>query len=232
MKTNNLTYFLIIFALIFFIDAYSQDSNEIIDKVKEKQKLLNDYKAEIKIKVDIDFLKVPDVEAKIYYKKPDKFKIVSDGFLMLPKEGFNFSPESFFKEDFTSVFVKKEKLNSFQTNVIKIIPNNDKSELVLSTLWIDEEENVIRKVESTFKQGGTVVLNFEYDNKLIKYGLPNKLRFTFDLKNMRLPKNFSGFDTPGKKKSDKAPSTTGEVFITYSNYIINKGIDDKIFQDK
>ncbi len=232
MKTNIEQYLLILFVVFFSISAYSQDSNEIIKKVKEKQKLLNDYKADIQIKVAIDFLKVPDVQAKIYYKKPDKFKIVSDGFLMLPKEGFNFSPESFFKEDFTSVFVKKEKLNSYQTNVIKIIPNNDKSELVLSTLWIDEEEFVIRKVESTFKQGGTVVLNFDYDNKLVKYGVPIKLKFTFDLKNMRLPKNFSGIDTPGKKKGDKAPSTTGEVFISYSNYVINKGIDDKIFQHK
>ena len=101
MKTNIQKYFLILFVSVFSINAYSQDSNEIIKKVKEKQKLLNDYKADIQIKVAIDFLKVPDVQAKIYYKKPDKFKIISDGFLMLPKEGFNFSPESFFKEDFT-----------------------------------------------------------------------------------------------------------------------------------
>lgn len=232
MKTNIQQYFLILLILFFSINVYSQDSDDIINKVKEKQKLLSDYKADIKIKVNIDFLKVPDVDAKIYYKKPDKFKIVSDGFLMLPKEGFNVSPESFFKEDITSVFVKKEKLNSFQTNVIKIIPNYDQSDLVLSTLWIDDKEFVIRKVESTFKQGGTVVLDFDYDNKYLTYGLPSKLKFTFDLKNMRLPKNFSGFDTPGKKKSDKSPSTTGEIYIIYTNYEINKGINDKIFQDK
>ncbi|MCX7735103.1 MAG: hypothetical protein N2319_00180 [Candidatus Kapabacteria bacterium] len=232
MKKRTLLSSVVIFLLIIFNLSYSQDSNEIIKKVREKQKSLNDYKADIKIKVNIDFLKVPDVDAKIFYKKPDKFKIQSDGFLMLPKEGFNFSPESFFKENITSVFVKKEVLNTYQTNVIKIIPNDDKSDLVLSTIWIDEKENVIRKVESTFKQGGTVVLNFDYEDKLLKYGLPSKLKFTFDLKNMRMPKNFSGFDTPGKKKSDKPPSTTGEVIITYSNYSINKGVDDKIFQEK
>lgn len=232
MKAYFKFFYLISFSFVLINVAYSQNADEIIKKLKEKQKMLNDYKADIMVKVNIDFLKVPDVDAKIYFKKPDKFKIVSDGFLMLPKDGFNFSPESYFKDDITSVFVKKEQINSFQTNVIKIIPNSDNSELVLSTLWIDEKESVIRKVETTFKQGGTVVLNFDYNNEHLKYGLPSKLKFTFDLKNMRLPKNFSGFDTPGMKKNDKPASTTGEVVILYTNYIINKGIDDKIFKDK
>lgn len=232
MKKINLFFVIIILNFCFTTLSYTQNADEIIAKVQEKQKLLYDYKADVKIKVNIEFLKVPDVEAKIFYKKPDNFKIKSDGFLMLPKEGFNFSPDAYFKDDITSVFLKKEDINGFVTNVIKIIPNDDKSELVLSTLWIDDKDFIIRKVESTFKQGGTVVLDIDYESKLIKYGLPSSMKFTFDLKNMRLPKNFSGFDTPGKKKSDKPKSTTGEILVVYQNYVINKGVDDKIFQDK
>jgi hypothetical protein len=56
---------------------------------------IDDYQVDVRIKVDVDFLKMPEREATIYYKKPDKFHIDSENFAMLPKSGLNFSPLGF-----------------------------------------------------------------------------------------------------------------------------------------
>ena len=80
--------------LLFSILAFSQSKNpdSILDRVKEEFNKIDDYTVDVKIKVDVDFLKMPDREAKIFFKKPDKIHIESEGFAMLPKEGLNFSP--------------------------------------------------------------------------------------------------------------------------------------------
>ena len=67
-------------------------SEAILEKVRLEFEKIEDYQVDVKIKVDVDFLKMPDREATIFYKKPDKFHIDSENFAMLPKSGLNFSP--------------------------------------------------------------------------------------------------------------------------------------------
>ena len=75
----------------------------------------------------MEFLKVPDSEAKLYFKQPDKIHIESEGFAMLPKEGINFSPISLFESEHTSFYEKEEMIEDVNAAVIKVIPLNDKS---------------------------------------------------------------------------------------------------------
>ena len=76
----------------------------------------------MKIIVDVDFLKIPEREAKIYYKKPDKIHVESEGFVMLPKEGLNFSPLGLLNSNYTSFYVKQDTIDGIVTSVIKVIP--------------------------------------------------------------------------------------------------------------
>ena len=57
--------------LLFSILAFSQSKNpdSILDRVKEEFNKIDDYSVDVKIKVDVDFLKMPDREAKIFFKK-------------------------------------------------------------------------------------------------------------------------------------------------------------------
>ena len=92
--------------------------------------------------------------------------------------------------------------------------------------------NVIRKIETTTKTNGTFTMDFQYDQKL-KYPLPQKIIFSFNVGQLNLPQmvpDDAGSETSKKKKRINS-TTKGTVEVNYSNYVVNKGIEDSIFDD-
>ena len=211
--------------------AQSKDPNKILDGVKKRFDKVKDYQANVSVKVDMDFIKVPESKAKLFFKQPDKVKIESDGFAMLPKQSTNFSPAQLLKGNYTAIYVRKENTNNKNLDVIKIIPNADSSDVILTTLWIDPAQSVISKVENATKKGGTIQMDFGYDPKTIP--LPTTLKFSFNLGEVQVPANVQSTQNNqrGDKKFDSA-KLKGAVIITYSNYKINKGIADSFFDEK
>ena len=212
--------------------AQSKNPDLILKNVKQEFNTVKDYVADIKIKVDVKVLKIPETKAKIYFKQPDKMHIESKGFAMIPRRGLDFSPTSLLKDKYSAFYQKEDFVDGIKTAVVKVVPLEDNSSVILSTLWIDQDRNVIRKIESTTKTNGTFIINLSY-NSNNKYPLPDSLIFQFDMSRADLaPKQFD--DRTEKGNNNKKPLTNmvGKVLITYSNYVINKGIPDSIFEDK
>ena len=88
--------------ILFVTLGFSQQKNPetILDDVKKEFEKIEDYQVDVKIKVDVEFLKMPEREATIFYKKPDKFHIDSENFALLPKSGLNSSPLGFLNYDY------------------------------------------------------------------------------------------------------------------------------------
>lgn len=214
--------------------SQSKDPNEIIDAVITNFNKVNDYKVDVNIKVDVEFIKVPETKAKIYFKQPDKVHLEADGFAMLPKNGMEFSPSSLIKKDYTAIYEQDVDLNGYKTSIVKVIPIGDQGEVILSTYWIDQSKKLIRKVESTTKTNGTFTIEFTYDDK-IKYPLPSKIVFSFNMDKLNLPATITG-ETSNQKSDKKNKNsdlrTKGSVIVSYSNYVVNKGIPDEIFEKK
>ena len=212
--------------------AQSKDPNEIINNVITNFNKVNDYLVDVNIKVDVEFIKVPETKAKIYFKQPDKVHLESEGFAMLPKNGLEFSPSSLLKKDYTAIYEQDVNLNGLKTSIVKIIPLGDQGDVILSTLWIDQKNNVIQKVESTTKTNGTFSIDFTYGAD-IKYPLPSKIVFSFNVDKMNIPATISGetnTEKQDKKKKSSDSRTKGQVVVNYSNYIVNKGVSDSIFE--
>ncbi len=222
---------LILLTILFVnLNAQSIDPNEIVRSVITKFSNVKDYEVDINIKVDVEFLRVPESKAKLYFKQPDKVKLKSEGFALLPKDGINFSPSSILKGNYTAIFERKENLNGFQTSVVKIVPINENTNIILSTIWIDDKNNIIRKVESTTKTQGTFTLELFYDDEF-KYPLPKQMIFSFNLDKMNLPQTFTNTTPKSSKKRFKDGPVIGKVYVNYSNYLVNKNLSDKIFED-
>ena len=224
---------------LFFISiqiGFSQSKNpdEIINGVITNFNKVNDYQVDVNIKVDVEFIKVPETKAKIYFKQPDKVHLKADGFAMLPKNGMEFSPSSLIKKDYTAIYEQDVDLNGYKTSIVKVIPLGDQGEVILSTLWIDQKKQVIRKVESTTKTNGTFTIDFTFDDK-IKFPLPSKIIFSFNMDKMNLPSTITGEtnnENPDKKNKNMGSTTKGQVIVNYSNYVVNKGVPDSIFEEK
>jgi outer membrane lipoprotein-sorting protein len=228
MKNLIASGFLLLFGLAF---QQNRDPDLILKKVVESFGKIKDYVVDVQVKVDVDFLKVPDTKAKIYFKQPDKIYFESEGFAMLPKEGVNFSPTYFLKKDYTALYQKDDYIENHPVFVIKIIPSSEQSDIVLTTLWIDQFFYIIRKVESTTKTNGTFTIELKYNEEKKDYYLPDSMVFGFNIDKMNLPKTFTG-QAERESRKNIGKSTTGKVYLIYSDYKINQGLSDKIFEKK
>jgi outer membrane lipoprotein-sorting protein len=226
--------FIYLFWLISFTQIFPQTklADELIDAVIKNFERVRDYEVDVDIKVDVDFLKVPESKAKIFFKQPDKIRLKSEGFALLPKDGLDFSPALLSKKNYTAIYEQDVLLNGIKTSVVKIIPLGEQSDIILSTLWIDPVNKLIRKVESTTKTNGTFTIELFYDEQ-IKYPLPSTMIFSFNIDKLNLPRAFSndGNSSQKRKRMPDGP-TKGKVIVKYSNYKVNSGISDSVFDEK
>lgn len=223
-----------IFSLIFlfFISSlHAQTADELVQKVKEKLDKVNNYQADGKLKTNVSFLKAPIANVLVYYKKPGKLKIVNkNGISLIPKGSVNISLSNIFlnNSSFDVIDVGKD---SNGLRIIKLLPKEDTAEIILSTLYIDEKNALIKRSKTTTKDNGTYELEMSY-GKYADYGLPDKTIFSFNTKDYKMPKGVTlDYDNGSKKNnSDVLKNKKGKVEITFSNYSINKGVDESVFK--
>jgi outer membrane lipoprotein-sorting protein len=226
---------LFIFFLFSRFFVYSQDSNVLLDKVVAKINNVKDYSVDALIRTNIPFIKIVPVKAKIYFKQKDKFKIVSKGIVILPKQGFT-DVNTFLSKtkSYMAVDGGTKMIGELKTSLITVIPTSENSEFVLAKLWIDPKNAVIISSQITTRSSGTVNVDYFYSSE-IAFGLPSELIFEIDIKKFKMPKSVAA-DINNDKTKDKSKKKTvdkkGIITIKLSNYIINKGINDAIFQKK
>ena len=226
-------------AVLLFISIYSigfsQDADAILNRVVTKINSVKDYSVDANIKADIPLIKILPVKASIYFKQKDKFKVVSKGIAILPKQGFT-DVNSFLmkKNSYMAVDGGVKTFNEVKTNLITVIPTNENSEFVLAKLWIDTKNDLILKSQITTRSSGTVTVDYSYGAEA-EYGLPNQLIFDIDVKKFKLPKSVAADLNKTEKekaKKNKNKDQKGTIIIKLTNYKINKGISDDFFKEK
>ncbi|MEP6597480.1 MAG: hypothetical protein ABJA71_16115 [Ginsengibacter sp.] len=219
--------------LIMIVSFRSEnDISETLKAVKEKYDKVNDYTATGKLKTNVIFIKAPVATVKIYYKKPDKLKVKNEkGISLIPKGTVNINLNNVLGlTKFESFDGGKEKVGSKICQVIKIFPLDDKDEISRATLYVDETEMLVMKSVITSKDNGTYELVLSYGNQK-SWALPDKVEFTFNIKEYKLPKGITvDYDNGSDRSEQNKKEKKGRVEIKYSDYSINKGIADDVFK--
>ena len=214
--------------------AAAQDMTALVMKVKAKLEQVNDYEADGKMKTDVSFIKAPIGKVKVFFKKPNKFRLRKDGGIsLLPKGGVSVNMNTVFATiDFVALAAGDAVIGGTKTKVVKLLPTNENNEIVLTTMYIDEANLLVKKMITTTKENGTYEVEMTY-GQFAQYGLPDKVIFGFNTKDYKLPKGITlEFDDNEKQLTDaeKLKNKKGRVEITYTNYVINKGISDSVFK--
>jgi len=221
------------FCLLNFAGANAQDMTALVNKVKAKLDLVNDYTAEGKMKTNIAFIKAPLSKIKVAYKKPNKFKIKRDGGIsVLPKGGVSINLNTVLTMDnFVAIGSGETTTGGVKTKVVKLLPTDENSDVVVSTLYIDEANLLVRRATTTTRENGTFDMELSY-GKFAGYGLPDKVIFSFNAKDYKLPKGITLEFESGEKptEADKLKMKKGKVEITYTSYLVNKGVADSEFK--
>ena len=198
-------------------------AQEIIQKLKSKLEKVDNYEASGLMKTNVAFIKAPVSAVKIYYTKPDQLRIVNEtGISFIPRGSVNINLNSILlnSQDFDVIDAGKD---SSGLRVIKLLPRDDTAEVVLSTLYVDEKNLLIKKSTTTTKDNGTYEVAMSY-GKYAAFALPDKVVFSFNTKDYKLPKGITlDYDDGSKKNEERLKNKKGTVEITYTSYIINKG---------
>ena len=213
--------------------AASQDINGLILKARQKIDKVNDYEAAARMKTNVTFLKVPIATVKVYFKKPNLLKVKSEkGISFIPKGAVSINMNSILgSTDYTVIDAGKDKVGNTAVRVARLLPNDDNSDVVLSTVYINELTSLIMKAKTTTKENGTYELEMSY-GKYASFGLPDKIIFSFNTKDYKLPKGvtFDFDDGTSKTPADKTKAKKGRAEITFSSYTINKGLPAAVFK--
>jgi hypothetical protein len=219
--------------LLFSLKADAQDVNSLLEKVKAKMNQIKDYAAKGVIKTDVIFIKVPVAPIESYYMKPDKFQITrKSGVSLLPKGGIGINLSAFILTDnYTTIDAGEVVWQKAKLKVLKLIPLSDVSNIVLTTLYIDPVNDIIRRASTTTRENGTYELEMFY-SRFLTWGLPDKVIFHFNTKDYKLPKGVTFEYDDGTKAPEIPKNKKGKVEIVYSNYTINKGLGAAAFSRK
>lgn len=216
------------------ITLAQENVNTLIKNVSAKIDRVNNYEASGKMKTNVTFLKVPESVVKIYFKKPNRLKIKNEkGISFVPKGAVSINLSNIINGNkYTTIDAGTDKIGNLVVRVVKLLPEDDNADVVLSTVYIDEASQVIRKAKTTTRENGSYQLEMTY-GKYIAYGLPDKIVFTFNTKDYKLPKGVTFDFDDGKEVKKTTPETVkknqGMAEIIFDSYSINKGVSDTVF---
>ena len=232
---KNKVHLIIFFVLINFSNslfAQTKTAKQLLNAVYSKMMLAKDYSVQANIKVDLPFVKMLPIDAKIYFKQKDKFKVESKSIAIVPRQGFDQITKMLNDTSgFDALISGEELIAGIQATIINVIPQSDTSDLILGKLWIDVKKNVVLKYQLTTKSNGTILTEYTYGSQL-SYGLPGMLTFTVDVKKFKIPKGVTADINNTKTSVDdkKKENKKGKIFIKLTYYQINKGIPDTVFK--
>src|SRR5215470_8184644 len=181
--------YLFVLAGILFVThkTRAQSAEALVQKVKAKFEKIHDYEADATLKTNVSFIKAPISNVRILYNKPDQLKIIN-------KNGISFIPKGSVNMNFGGVLINNSDYDVIDAGkdgdglrIVKLLPKTDTADIVLSTLYIDEKNLLIKKSKTTTKENGTYELGMTY-GKYSEYGLPDKIVFSFNTKDYKLPK--------------------------------------------
>jgi len=218
-------------------NAQGGSAQELFYKMRSRLESVQDYVADVRMKINISFMRVPTLYGKLYFKSPDKMKLERNGGIsILPKKSISLTLNNLVPAgNATVIDAGKETIDGKKLRVIKVVPESDKTDIVLTKIWVDEERQLALRTETTTRDNGTISMDLSF-GKYAQLALPDHVTFYVDVKDFKVPKGVTmDYDTGEEaivKKSGNGKPKKGTIRIDYLRYEINKGLSDAIFTEE
>ncbi len=211
----------ILLLFLYSASGFCQTAEAQVSLVKSRLDSIETFLADIKLHVDISFIKMPDKEAQATFKKGEDIVITSEGFVLIPKRGLDLSFSELFEYQFMAIDRGEVEGQSPSLLAISILPSDNKADFSVANLHIDTQKQRITWAEINTKKDGTYTLSLTYpDSRAV---LPTKLDVSFEMDRIRIPLNFAGSDvTIDRKKMRKTDQKTGKITLTLKYRSIEK----------
>ncbi len=238
---------IMVFINVLFANKNSDFINRLIQETDKQYKKVRDFQVEMEININVPGFRMPKKKFKVFFKQPNKVKINTKGFGVLPKTGLFTSPTDNFDN------LKDLKLNILTKNLnphnviisgklitdsLKIKMPNEYARLTFIPnvdVQIDTIEWVIKSVTTKIDTLKIMQINNIYDTVDDNYYLPIESNVEYYIKDAKLSKwlNKDISSTIGKGLKPQANDLVeGNIKIKYKKYKINQNIPDNVFKNK
>jgi hypothetical protein len=222
-------------------DAKSRpDPRQVFTELLQSYRNLNDYTVRIQAKANMPTIRIPDFAATLYFKKPDRFHIETKSFAPLPRNSGLFNPFQFDPEKNLITYLRTEGLDGVRADLYRVEPLDNKTPVRYFNIWIGGSPIRIMQAESLSFRGTKGVVKLSYRNVVQGSGmwlLPDKVHV-----HLAFPPGPSNSDvwsmtakdnpvSGGMRRLDDI-SGEGVIDLTYSDWQVNTGLDDRLFERK
>ena len=234
-----------IFVNLLFSNNSSQ-INRIIEKTNKQYMLVNNFETTMNVSLNVPGFRMPKKVYKVYYKLPNKIKINTKGFGVLPKTGLFTSPS----DNFDNLKNLSLNINKNSNNCILISGTvisdslkaqfpNEYAKLTfvpIVDVVVDTTKWIIKSVTTRIDTVKLFEIKNNFQKFENKYYMPVKSQIEYYIKDAKLA-NWLNNDLGGIMKMGDSPEAASDVVqgtikITYDKYKINKGIPDKVFSKR
>ena len=220
----------LILSLVFVSSLSFAQQSKTLNAVVVKLNSVKDYTVNARVVAAVPMIKIKEVNAVLYFKQKDKFKIDAKGIAVLPKQGF-IELNKFLTN--TSKYMAIEStgkvIGGVSTLMVTVIPTDESTDIILAKLWIDSKKNLILASQLTTKSSGVMTTNYTYTDQA-QFGLPSTMVFEIDVKRFKMPKSVAANIHQTDKRDDSKKDKQGKITVYLTGYKVNKGISDNIFK--
>jgi len=186
---------------------------------------VKDYRVDIQVSVESPQVHMPDAKAVVYFKRPDKLRVVAkEGFMMMPSYAVMGDPASFIKQNFSIAGVKSSKVGAEPVYILSLVGKTmhaaGRFEIV-----VEKRRGLI--ISGSADDGASKLkAKWEYKQFDGKFWMPAKM--TVKIEGLMSPQAFD----PKNMKMNPPKTGEGNATVIFTNYRINRGIPDSIFVEK
>ena len=229
-------------------NAFSNNSPEyIIKKTDDQFREINNYQVDMVISIAIPAFRMPKKKYKVYFKQPDKIKVKSRGFGLLPKTGMFTSPlENFsnlsnirFSKDFSRTDPNEIMLvGDLVLDSLALDVPNEYARLTFKPtvdVKVDTQNWVITQVLTKIDTVKIMEINNFYDVVDDSFYMPIRSTVEYYVKDARLSKwinkDIGTIMGNNHNMNIESDMVKGLISVNYAKYRVNRGIKDSIFED-
>ena len=229
-------------------NVFSNNNPEyIIKKTDDQFREINNYQVDMVISIAIPAFRMPKKKYKVYFKQPDKIKIKSRGFGLLPKTGMFTSPqENFsnlsnirFSKDFSRTDPNEIMLvGDLVLDSLALDVPNEYARLTFKPtvdVKVDTQNWVITQVLTKIDTVKIMEINNFYDVVDDSFYMPIRSTVEYYVKDARLSKwinkDIGTIMGNNHNMNIESDMVKGLISVNYAKYRVNRGIKDSIFED-
>jgi outer membrane lipoprotein-sorting protein len=209
------------------------NADTILARVVKGFAEVHDFVATIDAEVKMDRVQVPKMHATMDFKRPDKVHFTSQGFLFVPRDGITMNP-AVLSQRYDASFIGTDTIEGLKLFKLQLAAKEKKTKLRQMYAWIDPVHWTIAKIETIPYEGRTLSTVFDYEFLQEKFWLPSKMIVTFGstMEGGRAADDSISQPADQFNQMQRGMPRNGSVTILYSNYTVNAGLDDSVFEEK